>query len=258
MRAVSITATRWSSRARSGRPMRSPCARRRDRPDRLALPAERARRAARGLASAGFEPTGLLPRTPTSTTCSGGSPIRAGARRGGVDRRAPAARAGRRAARAARLRRRVLRASARRRCRSARCRRCRCPGQVDLGDEASRSSCTRPRATPPTARRSSPAGSACSSWGTTSRRSRSPGSPPEAARWNTAPRWRGSRRSSRPRDGGGPGHGPPSDRTTALRLIDEDGAYLDALERGDERVTLPKGRDSKAQRKIHAENLTRV
>ncbi len=55
-----------------------------------------------------------------------------------------------------------------------------------------------------------------------------------------------------------PGHGPPSDRDTALRLIAEDGAYLDALERGDERVTLPEGRDTKAQRKIHAENLTRV
>ena len=55
-----------------------------------------------------------------------------------------------------------------------------------------------------------------------------------------------------------PGHGPTSDRDTALRLIAEDGAYLDALERGDERVTLPEGRDTKAQRKIHAENLTRV
>jgi glyoxylase-like metal-dependent hydrolase (beta-lactamase superfamily II) len=55
-----------------------------------------------------------------------------------------------------------------------------------------------------------------------------------------------------------PGHGPPSDRETALRLLDEDADYLDALERGDERPALPKGRDTKAQRRIHAENLARV
>jgi glyoxylase-like metal-dependent hydrolase (beta-lactamase superfamily II) len=55
-----------------------------------------------------------------------------------------------------------------------------------------------------------------------------------------------------------PGHGPPSVRETALRLLDEDTDYLDALERGDERPALPKGRDTKAQRRIHAENLARV
>jgi glyoxylase-like metal-dependent hydrolase (beta-lactamase superfamily II) len=54
-----------------------------------------------------------------------------------------------------------------------------------------------------------------------------------------------------------PGHGAPHDRETALRLLEEDVDYLDALERGEERP-LPKGRDSKAQRGIHAENLTRV
>jgi glyoxylase-like metal-dependent hydrolase (beta-lactamase superfamily II) len=53
-----------------------------------------------------------------------------------------------------------------------------------------------------------------------------------------------------------PGHGAPHDRETTLRLLDEDVDYLDALERGDEQ--LPAGRDSKAQRGIHAENLTRV
>ena len=53
-----------------------------------------------------------------------------------------------------------------------------------------------------------------------------------------------------------PGHGAPHDRETALRLLDEDVEYLDALERGEEQ--LPKGRDSKAQRGIHKENLTRV
>jgi glyoxylase-like metal-dependent hydrolase (beta-lactamase superfamily II) len=55
-----------------------------------------------------------------------------------------------------------------------------------------------------------------------------------------------------------PGHGSPHDRSVALRLLDEDLAYLDALERGEERPRLPDGRDAPAQRRIHAENLTRV
>jgi len=54
-----------------------------------------------------------------------------------------------------------------------------------------------------------------------------------------------------------PGHGAVHPRDTALRLLDEDVDYLDALERGEERP-LPNGRDSKAQRSIHEENLTRV
>jgi glyoxylase-like metal-dependent hydrolase (beta-lactamase superfamily II) len=53
-----------------------------------------------------------------------------------------------------------------------------------------------------------------------------------------------------------PGHGAPHDRETTLRLMDEDVDYLDALERGDGQ--LPAGRDSKAQRGIHEENVTRV
>jgi glyoxylase-like metal-dependent hydrolase (beta-lactamase superfamily II) len=53
-----------------------------------------------------------------------------------------------------------------------------------------------------------------------------------------------------------PGHGAPHDRETALRLLDEDADYLDALERGERE--LPEGRDTKSQRKIHEENLTRV
>jgi glyoxylase-like metal-dependent hydrolase (beta-lactamase superfamily II) len=55
-----------------------------------------------------------------------------------------------------------------------------------------------------------------------------------------------------------PGHGAPNDRETALRILDEDVDYLEALERGDEKPALPKGRDSREQRKIHAENLARV
>ena len=52
-----------------------------------------------------------------------------------------------------------------------------------------------------------------------------------------------------------PGHGSPHDRDTALRLLDEDVDYLDALERGDEALKLPRGRDTKRQREIHADNL---
>jgi glyoxylase-like metal-dependent hydrolase (beta-lactamase superfamily II) len=55
-----------------------------------------------------------------------------------------------------------------------------------------------------------------------------------------------------------PGHGPAHDRDAALRVLDEDAAYLDALEAGEERPRLPAGRDSARQREIHAENLRRV
>jgi glyoxylase-like metal-dependent hydrolase (beta-lactamase superfamily II) len=52
-----------------------------------------------------------------------------------------------------------------------------------------------------------------------------------------------------------PGHGSPLDREGALRVLDEDVDYLDALERGKERPALPPGRDSRRQRAIHAENV---
>ena len=55
-----------------------------------------------------------------------------------------------------------------------------------------------------------------------------------------------------------PGHGSPHTRAEALRILDEDVDYLDALERGEERPSLPKGRDTREQRKIHAENLERL
>ena len=54
------------------------------------------------------------------------------------------------------------------------------------------------------------------------------------------------------------GHGAPQLRDAALRLLDEDAAYLAALERGEERPRLPAGRDTARQREIHAENLGRV
>jgi glyoxylase-like metal-dependent hydrolase (beta-lactamase superfamily II) len=52
-----------------------------------------------------------------------------------------------------------------------------------------------------------------------------------------------------------PGHGSPQPRDAALRLLDEDLAYLDALERDGDGATLPAGRDSPHQRKVHAENV---
>ena len=55
-----------------------------------------------------------------------------------------------------------------------------------------------------------------------------------------------------------PGHGAPQTRDGALRILDEDVDYLDALEGGEERPPLPKGRDTREQRRIHAENLARV
>jgi len=55
-----------------------------------------------------------------------------------------------------------------------------------------------------------------------------------------------------------PGHGAAHSRDGALRILDEDVDYLDALERGEERPALPKGRDTREQRRIHAENLARV
>ena len=55
-----------------------------------------------------------------------------------------------------------------------------------------------------------------------------------------------------------PGHGAPHDRDAALRILDEDVDYLDALERGEERPALPEGRDTTEQREIHAENCARL
>jgi len=52
-----------------------------------------------------------------------------------------------------------------------------------------------------------------------------------------------------------PGHGSPLDRDAALALLEQDGEYLDALERGEERPALPVERGSSRKRVIDAENL---
>ena len=53
-----------------------------------------------------------------------------------------------------------------------------------------------------------------------------------------------------------PGHGGPIDSSQALAILREDRAYLEALARGED-PALPIARRSKAQRAIHAKNLTR-
>jgi glyoxylase-like metal-dependent hydrolase (beta-lactamase superfamily II) len=55
-----------------------------------------------------------------------------------------------------------------------------------------------------------------------------------------------------------PGHGAPQGRDAALRLLEEDVAYLDALEAGEERPRLPMRRDSATQQRLHAENLAAI
>jgi glyoxylase-like metal-dependent hydrolase (beta-lactamase superfamily II) len=53
-----------------------------------------------------------------------------------------------------------------------------------------------------------------------------------------------------------PGHGTPIEASRALAILREDVAYLEALP--DPAAPLPLARRTAAQRKIHAENLTRV
>ena len=55
-----------------------------------------------------------------------------------------------------------------------------------------------------------------------------------------------------------PGHGAVLDRDAALRVLEADLAYLDALEDGGQRPELPEGRDSAEQRRIHAQNVGRT
>jgi glyoxylase-like metal-dependent hydrolase (beta-lactamase superfamily II) len=55
-----------------------------------------------------------------------------------------------------------------------------------------------------------------------------------------------------------PGHGSVLSRDDALRILDEDVEYLDALQAGEERPRLPDGRDSTRQRALHSENLAAI
>ncbi len=55
-----------------------------------------------------------------------------------------------------------------------------------------------------------------------------------------------------------PGHGRPLERADALRLLEEDAAYLRALAAEGANAALPPGRRTGAQRRIHAENVERL
>jgi glyoxylase-like metal-dependent hydrolase (beta-lactamase superfamily II) len=55
-----------------------------------------------------------------------------------------------------------------------------------------------------------------------------------------------------------PGHGGPVVREAALALLEQDAAYLEALGSDGAGASLPIGRRTGAQRKIHAENVARV
>lgn len=55
-----------------------------------------------------------------------------------------------------------------------------------------------------------------------------------------------------------PGHGQPRHRDEAIRLLDEDAAYLDALRTVGADAPLPASRRTDTQRRIHAENVERV
>jgi glyoxylase-like metal-dependent hydrolase (beta-lactamase superfamily II) len=53
-----------------------------------------------------------------------------------------------------------------------------------------------------------------------------------------------------------PGHGPVSDATRALAVLDEDVVYLSALSAGNADAKLPVGRSSRQQHELHAENVS--
>lgn len=55
-----------------------------------------------------------------------------------------------------------------------------------------------------------------------------------------------------------PGHGRPLERASAIRLLDEDVAYLEALSAAAPDAQLPPGRRTGAQRRIHEENVERL
>jgi glyoxylase-like metal-dependent hydrolase (beta-lactamase superfamily II) len=55
-----------------------------------------------------------------------------------------------------------------------------------------------------------------------------------------------------------PGHGGPLERAQAVRLLEEDVAYLQSLHTAGLKADLPPGRRTGAQRRIHAENVERL
>ncbi len=233
--------------------------RRRGGADRLAVLPGRARGAAEPAAARrASSRTRCSPPTRTTTTCWAASRSRTwrwawGTRRWSAS--VPSPGAVQRELREEDARNYVVRGP--RRWRSAACSRCPCPATSSWG--------SRRLELHPADGHTSDGTASCSQVrraarvrATTSRRWRSRGSQP-AGRWTTtAPRSRGSLPWWRAVDTVVPGHGPTHTREVALRILDEDADYLDALERGEERPALPRERDTPRQREIHVENLTRL
>ena len=177
----------------------------------------------------------------TSTTCSGGWRSRASRSGSGrAERGAPPPRARRRRSATCATTTPSSTWSGRRRWRSARCRPSRCPVGVELGDRGARAS---PRRGPHRRRhwRSSRAGAGVLCVGDYLSRRGDPDDLGRAARSpSTAPRSPGWRRWWRRRTRSCPGTALRTTASAALRLLDEDVDYLDALERGDERRGCPR------------------
>lgn len=55
-----------------------------------------------------------------------------------------------------------------------------------------------------------------------------------------------------------PGHGEPQPAERALAILDEDTAYVSALERDGAAAPLPEGRRTAAQRRVHEQNVARL
>lgn len=55
-----------------------------------------------------------------------------------------------------------------------------------------------------------------------------------------------------------PGHGKPLDREPTMRLLEEDLAYLEALEQQGSAAPLPTGRATREQRRVHERNVSRI
>ena len=161
--------------------------------------------------------------------------------------------AGRGPARAARRGRRALRRAAAAARRWGRRSRCRCPGKLGLGEEELE--LHPPRGTWRTAWRSSRRGSGVLCVGDYLSDVEIPWMHESGDRWTTTAATLA--RLARAGRAGGRWSCPATARRTRAsarcELLDEDLAYLDALERGGD--SLPEGRDTHAQRAIHAENL---
>ena len=208
------------------------------------------------LAQSGFEPVALLATHADFDHVLGRMAFPDAVAGGGrVDHAAHPRLPGGGPAGAARPRRRASTSSARGRCRWARPSRCRCPGDLGLGEHELELH--------PTGGHTSDGMAVFAPWMgvLVAGDYLSPVEIPMISPGGSLAEYRGTLAALAPVVERArtvvPGHGAALDRDAALRLIEEDGEYLDALERGEERPRLPEGRDSGEQRRIHTGNLER-